>query len=113
MDCVAHVTFLTNMHCVHDFKHSTSTILSVASFQVVAMEQVSTSVGKFTIDCFNKLNETNKGKNIFFSPWSISSALALTYLGAKGNTAREMAEVGSSMKHTPHTVPGSCTGCKI
>ncbi|KAF1542533.1 Heterochromatin-associated protein MENT, partial [Eudyptes schlegeli] len=57
------------------------------------MEQVSTSVGKFTIDCFNKLNETNKGKNIFFSPWSISSALALTYLGAKGNTAREMAEV--------------------
>ncbi|KFW68775.1 Heterochromatin-associated protein MENT [Pygoscelis adeliae] len=57
------------------------------------MEVVSTSVGKFTIDFFNKMNETNKGKNIFFSPWSISSALALTYLGAKGNTAREMAEV--------------------
>ncbi|NXF37422.1 SPB10 protein, partial [Nyctibius bracteatus] len=57
------------------------------------MELVSTSVGKFTADLFNKLNETNKGKNIFFSPWSISSALALTYLGAKGNTATEMAEV--------------------
>ncbi|XP_009920684.2 heterochromatin-associated protein MENT [Haliaeetus albicilla] len=57
------------------------------------MELVSTSVGKFTVDLFNKLNETNKGKNIFFSPWSISSALALMYLGAKGNTAREMAEV--------------------
>ncbi|KFQ70513.1 Heterochromatin-associated protein MENT [Phaethon lepturus] len=57
------------------------------------MELVSTSVGKFTVDLFNKLNETNKGKNIFFSPWSISSALALTYLGAKGNTATEMAEV--------------------
>ncbi|XP_069709659.1 heterochromatin-associated protein MENT-like [Phaenicophaeus curvirostris] len=57
------------------------------------MELVSTSVGKFTVDLFNKLNETNKGKNIFFSPWSISSALALTYLGAKGNTAMEMAEV--------------------
>uniref|UniRef100_A0A8D2N8K6 Serpin B10 n=1 Tax=Zonotrichia albicollis TaxID=44394 RepID=A0A8D2N8K6_ZONAL len=36
----------------------------------------------------------NKGKNIFFSPWSISAALALTYLGAKGTTATEMAEVG-------------------
>ncbi|NXN68442.1 SPB10 protein, partial [Himantopus himantopus] len=57
------------------------------------MELVSTSVGKFTVDLFNKLNETNKGKNIFFSPWSISSALALMYLGAKGNTATEMAEV--------------------
>ncbi|KFW79768.1 Heterochromatin-associated protein MENT [Manacus vitellinus] len=57
------------------------------------MEVVSTSVGKFTVDLFNKLNETNKGKNIFFSPWSISAALALTYLGAKGNTATEMAEV--------------------
>ncbi|XP_068054201.1 heterochromatin-associated protein MENT-like [Anomalospiza imberbis] len=57
------------------------------------MEVVSTSVGKFTIDLFNKLNENNKGKNIFFSPWSISAALALTYLGAKGTTATEMAEV--------------------
>uniref|UniRef100_A0A8C5WZX7 Serpin domain-containing protein n=1 Tax=Malurus cyaneus samueli TaxID=2593467 RepID=A0A8C5WZX7_9PASS len=54
---------------------------------------VSTSVGKFTVDLFNKLNETNKGKNIFFSPWSVSAALALTYLGAKGTTATEMAEV--------------------
>lgn len=101
------------MHCINNFNNSNSTILSLASFQVVAMELVSTSVGKFTIDLFNKLNETNKGKNIFFSPWSISSALALMYLGAKGNTAREMAEVGCSMKHTPHTIPGSCTGCKI
>ncbi|KFZ49338.1 Heterochromatin-associated protein MENT [Podiceps cristatus] len=57
------------------------------------MELVSTSVGKFTVDLFNNVNETNKGKNIFFSPWSVSSALALTYLGAKGNTATEMAEV--------------------
>ncbi|NXK79982.1 SPB10 protein, partial [Amazona guildingii] len=57
------------------------------------MELVSTSIGKFTVDLFNELNEDNKGKNIFFSPWSISSALALMYLGAKGNTATEMAEV--------------------
>lgn len=57
------------------------------------MELLSASVGNFTVDLFNKLNETNKGKNIFFSPWSISTALALMYLGAKGNTATEMAEV--------------------
>ncbi|KFP26865.1 Heterochromatin-associated protein MENT [Colius striatus] len=57
------------------------------------MELVSTSIGQLTVDIFSKLNETNKGKNIFFSPWSISSALALIYLGAKGDTATEMAEV--------------------
>ncbi|NXK96222.1 SPB10 protein, partial [Formicarius rufipectus] len=57
------------------------------------MELASASIGKFTVDLFNKLNETSKGKNIFFSPWSISAALGLTYLGAKGNTAIEMAEV--------------------
>uniref|UniRef100_A0A8C3PYG2 Serpin domain-containing protein n=1 Tax=Chrysolophus pictus TaxID=9089 RepID=A0A8C3PYG2_CHRPC len=57
------------------------------------MEQVSASIGNFTIDLFNKLNEINRDKNIFFSPWSISSALALTYLAAKGNTAKEMAKV--------------------
>nr|2H4R_A Chain A, Heterochromatin-associated protein MENT [Gallus gallus] len=59
----------------------------------ISMEQVSASIGNFTVDLFNKLNETNRDKNIFFSPWSISSALALTYLAAKGSTAREMAEV--------------------
>ncbi|XP_055561756.1 heterochromatin-associated protein MENT-like [Falco cherrug] len=67
-------------------------VFSPTGLKVVAMELVSTSVGKFTVDIFNKLDETNKGKNIFFSPWSISSALALMYLGAKGNTATEMAE---------------------
>ncbi|NXK52216.1 SPB10 protein, partial [Chauna torquata] len=57
------------------------------------MERLSASLGNFTVDLFNKLNETHKDKNIFFSPWSISSALALLHLGAKGDTAREMAEV--------------------
>ncbi|NXG29503.1 SPB10 protein, partial [Dromaius novaehollandiae] len=57
------------------------------------MELLSASVGNFTVDLFNKLNQTNRSKNIFFSPFSISSAMAMMYLGAKGNTAREMAEV--------------------
>ncbi|KAM6281167.1 heterochromatin-associated protein MENT-like [Porphyrio hochstetteri] len=57
------------------------------------MELVSASIGQFTIDLFNKLNEDNRGRNIFFSPWSVSSAMALTYLGAKGNTATEIAKV--------------------
>uniref|UniRef100_A0A8C3TAI4 Serpin domain-containing protein n=1 Tax=Chelydra serpentina TaxID=8475 RepID=A0A8C3TAI4_CHESE len=57
------------------------------------MDSLSASNGSFTLDLFKKLNESLKGKNIFFSPWSISSALAMTYVGAKGNTATQMAEV--------------------
>ncbi|NXL02326.1 SPB10 protein, partial [Mesembrinibis cayennensis] len=73
------------------------------------MELVSTSIGKFTVDFFNKLNETDKGKNIFFSSWSISSALALTYLGAEGNTATEMAEV---LHFTQATAEGSSSAAR-
>lgn len=41
---------------------------------------------QFAIDLYKKLAETEKG-NIVFSPYSISSALAMTYAGAKSNTA--------------------------
>uniref|UniRef100_A0A8V5GBH9 Serpin B10 n=1 Tax=Melopsittacus undulatus TaxID=13146 RepID=A0A8V5GBH9_MELUD len=47
----------------------------------------------FTLDLYKKLNETSRGQNIFFSPWSIATALAMVYLGAKGDTATQMAEV--------------------
>jgi serpin B len=49
----------------------------------------------FAVDYYNKLdsNPENNGKNIFFSPFSISTALAMTYEGAGGNTAEEMRKV--------------------
>jgi len=45
----------------------------------------------FAVDLYAKLRE-QKG-NLFFSPYSISSALAMTYAGARGNTATQMAKV--------------------
>lgn len=43
----------------------------------------------FAIDIYRSLSE--KDGNIFLSPYSISSALAMTYAGARGDTAKEMA----------------------
>ena len=43
----------------------------------------------FAIDLYKKIAEKEKG-NICISPYSISSALAMTYAGARGETAEEM-----------------------
>ncbi|XP_055796734.1 leukocyte elastase inhibitor-like [Salvelinus fontinalis] len=46
----------------------------------------------FALDLYRTLSENHADGNIFFSPLSISSALAMVYLGAKGNTAEQMAK---------------------
>ncbi|MBN1152844.1 MAG: serpin family protein [Dehalococcoidia bacterium] len=43
----------------------------------------------FACDLYRQLRED--GTNLFFSPYSISVALAMTYAGARGETAHEMA----------------------
>lgn len=65
------------------------------------MESLSVSTNRFTLDLYKKLNETSKGQNIFFSPWSIATALAMVHLGAKGDTASQMAEVSSEISCVP------------
>jgi len=45
----------------------------------------------FAFDIYDELK--GEDENLFISPWSITTALAMTYEGAKGNTQVEMAEV--------------------
>lgn len=45
----------------------------------------------FAVKLYRELGATNG--NLFFSPYSISAALGMTYGGARGTTAREMASV--------------------
>jgi serpin B len=45
----------------------------------------------FAVQSYRELGA--KEGNLFFSPYSVSSALGMTYAGAHGNTAREMKEV--------------------
>lgn len=49
----------------------------------------------FALDLLRVVGK-DRTKNVFFSPMSISSAMAMVYLGAKGNTAAQMAKVGAA-----------------
>ncbi|MDO5114500.1 MAG: serpin family protein [Synergistaceae bacterium] len=51
------------------------------------------SVNKFTFDLYREIAAERKGENIFISPYSVTSALAMTYAGARGITEREMERV--------------------
>ncbi|HUT36846.1 MAG TPA: serpin family protein [Planctomycetota bacterium] len=44
----------------------------------------------FALNLYAKLRKP--GENLFFSPFSITTALAMTYAGARGNTAAQMAQ---------------------
>ena len=46
---------------------------------------------RFSFDLYRALQE--REGNLFFSPYSISTALAMTYAGARGETEKEMAAV--------------------
>lgn len=55
------------------------------------MDTLAEANGTFALDLLKKLGE-DSSKNVFFSPMSISSALAMVFLGAKGNTAAQMSQ---------------------
>ncbi|XP_049605926.1 serpin peptidase inhibitor, clade B (ovalbumin), member 1, like 3 [Syngnathus scovelli] len=57
----------------------------------------------FSLALFQKLGEDDSKANVFFSPFSISSALAMVLLGAKADTARQMSEVLRFRKATQPT----------
>ncbi|MET0342699.1 MAG: serpin family protein, partial [Polyangiales bacterium] len=44
----------------------------------------------FAFDLYKRVAGSNPGENLVFSPYSISTALAMTYAGARGSTASEM-----------------------
>ncbi len=55
------------------------------------LKQIAGGNNQFALDLYN--NMKSKEGNIFFSPYSISLAMAMTYGGARGETAEQMADV--------------------
>lgn len=56
------------------------------------MDALSEANGTFALRLLKILCQDSR-RNVFYSPVSISSALAMVLLGAKGNTAAQMAQV--------------------
>ncbi|KAK8382335.1 hypothetical protein O3P69_015334 [Scylla paramamosain] len=57
-----------------------------------AVTSLAASQNRFTCDLYTKLAEKKSG-NLFYSPFSIMTALGMTYAGAGGNTEQEMRSV--------------------
>ncbi|KAI4530754.1 hypothetical protein MG293_018612 [Ovis ammon polii] len=64
---------------------------------LATMDELSASNGTFALTLLKKLGEDNS-KNVFISPLSLSSALAMVLMGAKGNTAAQMCQTLSLNK---------------
>ena len=67
-----------------------SVSLTLAEEQPLDLMSIVKENTAFALDLYSMLKK-EKG-NLFFSPYSISSALAMTYGGARGDTAEEMAK---------------------
>ncbi|XP_053322836.1 leukocyte elastase inhibitor-like [Spea bombifrons] len=55
------------------------------------MEKLASTGTQFSFELFREINESNQG-NVFFSPFSISAALGMVVLGAKGKTAEQISK---------------------
>ncbi|MCZ7648410.1 MAG: sigma-70 family RNA polymerase sigma factor [Planctomycetota bacterium] len=71
-------------------------------------QAIAAGVNALGMDLYAKL-AGGQERNFFFSPYSISTALGMTYAGAKGNTAREM-EQGLRFKLAGERFHAACAG---
>jgi len=73
---------------------ATMPFLLLALAAPAGADQASVARGSnaFALDLYAKLRDAQEG-NLFFSPFSVSTALAMTYAGARGETAAQMAKV--------------------
>ncbi|XP_067272885.1 leukocyte elastase inhibitor-like [Pseudorasbora parva] len=75
------------------FLNPTFWLVFVAVSSSPAMEGLSRANSLFALDLYRALSASNAEGNMFFSPLSVSAALAMVYLGARGETAKEMEKV--------------------
>ncbi|XP_037012325.2 serpin B10 [Artibeus jamaicensis] len=82
------------------------------------MDSLTKSINQFALEFSKKLAESAEGKNIFFSPWGISTCLAMVYLGTRGTTADQIAQVlqfyrDQDIKSYPESEKKRKTDCNL
>ncbi|XP_037012285.2 plasminogen activator inhibitor 2 [Artibeus jamaicensis] len=81
------------------------------------MEDIYVANTIFAINFFKHLANTSPTQNLFFSPWGISSTMVMVYMGARGNTADQMARVlqfnNIEAQEVTSMSPENITGCEF
>ncbi|XP_005177806.1 antitrypsin [Musca domestica] len=79
-------------------------LVAVNSVKSAGDVEFKTSLDSFSQQLFGELFKTNSQKNIIYSPFSIHSCLAMTRMGAGGETATEMDQGLKFNGQTPESV---------
>ncbi|HEX4514239.1 MAG TPA: serpin family protein [Polyangiaceae bacterium] len=82
--------------CAHDYTDIASSESRDTSPSSADVGQLSTDEATFAFDLYRAQVGADTSSNVFFSPYSISVALAMTYAGAGGNTATQIASAMQS-----------------
>ncbi len=62
------------------------------------------ALNEFSVQFYETITAANDSENVFFSPYSIFTALSMAYEGAAGNTAAEMQDILSISQHDDATL---------
>ena len=68
-------------------------LITMASGDLSRVPEVKDMAISNTLDLIRQCGADLKGQNVFLAPYSITTALAMTYMGAQGDTAAEMRKV--------------------
>lgn len=80
-------------------QHHTVIILFLLDNTNFRMGSISAANAEFCFDVFNELKVQHTNENILYSPLSIIVALAMVYMGARGNTEYQMEKVSYASKY--------------
>lgn len=93
MSSMTRVLSLRGAIALSVFYVGVTTGLSAAVADKEPVDYAVTANSDFAVNLYKQLSKEKQGKNLFFSPYSISSALTMTAEGARGETAEQMGQV--------------------
>ena len=86
--CLAICTGFLLTGCKSQKKSAEEPVIPASGFSAVSLAE---SNNHFALDLFKQIHP--RSDNLIFSPYSISTVLAMCYSGADGKTAEQMSEV--------------------